>query len=103
VASQGGRRTVALPQQLQQARLMVPIVALGMEMGWLMADPPDLEHGGAAGALPVLLTCETCDNVPAAIPGPRGPHFSLAMSGPLNPARAVTPPAWACYPDRYAS
>jgi hypothetical protein len=33
---------------------------------------------------------------------PRGPHFSLALFGPLNPTRAVTSPAW-CFPlDRDA-
>ena len=40
---------------------------------------------------------------PAAIPGLRGPHFSLALSGPLNPTRAVTAPAWRILLDRYAS
>jgi len=28
------------------------------------------------------------------IVGLRGPHFSLALFGPLNPTRAVTSPAW---------
>ena len=63
---------------------------------------------GGCGAIPALVhkvvTCETWRNDCPTVPGPRGPHFSLALSGPLNPTRAVTSPAWkytprpGCYP-----
>ena len=40
---------------------------------------------------------------PATIPGSRGPHFSLALFGPLNPTRAATAPAWCVPLDRNAT
>jgi hypothetical protein len=49
----------------------------------------------------IVVTCEAWRVMtPAAIPGLRGPHFSLVLFGPSNPTRAVTSPAWRVPLDR---
>jgi hypothetical protein len=61
------------------------------------ASPPAACGTKATPALVhMMVTCETWRNShePRCYSGAEGPHFSLALSGPSNPTRAVTSPAW---------
>jgi len=54
-----------------------------------------LRYEATLALVHMAVNCETWrDITPRCYSGAEGPHFSLALFGPLNPTRAVTSPAW---------